>query len=102
VIDVEEGRLSEAERRLQHALWIMATGSSRHQHEEWALLASIVAEAGLVVGKRQRLDPTFEMPLLDKAVAELREMTRGFTDRAFLQSTRSARRRNPALFSTHA
>jgi len=102
VIDVEQGRLTEAERRLQHALWVMATGSRRLQGEEWLLLATIIAEAGLVAQKQQRQDPTFRMPLLEQAVEELRDMTRGFTDRAFLQSTRSARRRNPALFSAAA
>ena len=59
------------------------------------LLATLIGEAGLVMRAEQQAHPSYEAPLLDRAVEELRGMTKGFTDPAFLKATRAARRRNP-------
>jgi hypothetical protein len=100
-VEVDPDRLAEAERSLQRALKLMA-----HPHnydpDEWMLLATLVGEAGLVVHNEQQSHPSLEAPLLDKAVEELRDMTKGFTDPAFLKATRAARRRNPSLFSSRS
>jgi len=98
----EPERLAEAERSLRQALQVMADPGSRYQPEEWMLLATLIGEAGLVMRAEQQAHPSYEAPLLERAVEELRGMTKGFTDPAFLKATSAARRRNPALFSSRA
>lgn len=97
-MNAEPDRLAEAEQSLRRALHLM-TYPNNYQPEEWSLLASLIAEAGLIVSDERRRDPSFQSFLLDQAVEELRDMTRGFTDPGFLKATRAARRRNPGLFT---
>lgn len=97
-MDQGADRLAEAERSLRQALQVLAGGDS-YEGEEWMLLATLVGEADLIVREEQQNDPAIRVPLLEIAVAELREVTAGFTDPTFLRSTGAARRRNPQLFS---
>ena len=93
----ETQTLEEAERWLEVAHRILDTGSG-HDSDTWLHLASIAGEADLAVQEERRRNPTFELPLLETVVAELRQATANFTDLEFLRSTGPARRRNPKLF----
>lgn len=69
-----------------------------YQPEEWMLIASLVGEADLAI----RQDPLASAnlkALLEEVTQAFREVTRDFTDTAFLRSSRAARRRNKELFS---
>ena len=87
----------EAERSLRQAQRILSHGS-RFQPEEWMLLATLVGEADLAIRGEPRASQGLKA-LLDEVVADLREVTKDFTDPAFLRGSRAARRRNKALFS---
>ncbi len=97
-IGYETQTLEVAEQQLGIAHHILHDGCGRYDSETWLYLASIVGEAGLAVQEERRRNPSFELPLLEAVVAELREATSNFTDLEFLRSTRPARRRNPRLF----
>ena len=92
------GALARAARDVEQALRIMAPGRPRDGGEEWLLLATLIGEADLAFREARRHDPSLEFPLLQSAVEDYYEMTRGFTDPEFLRLTRAARRRNPKLF----
>ena len=90
--------LAKAERSLTQAQRIMRHGRPSDDAEEWLLLATLVGEADLTFQATRQRNPSLTFPLLETVVAELYEMTAGFTDPVFLRMTRAARRRNPALF----
>ena len=88
---------AEAKRQLEQARRIVAHPANLLP-EEWLLLATLVGEAELAI----RADPEAGDELRDllrQVVGELRELTHGFTDPAFLRSSLAARRRNPGLFA---
>ena len=87
-----------AERALQQAQSILAHPQGGYQAEEWMLLATLVGEADLAIGRMAEASPNLRL-LLAEVVADFREVTRGFTDPAFLRGSRAARRRNKELFS---
>ena len=87
----------EAERALRQAQRILSHPSG-YEPEEWMLLATLVGEADLAIRLDPLATPTLKA-LLEDVVAELREATSDFTNRAFLSSTRAARRANKDLFS---
>ena len=91
--------LADAERSLRQAQHILVSGRPADGAEEWLLLATLIGEADLEFQNARRANPTLTFPLLEAVVAEFYEVTDGFTDPAFLRSTRAARRRNPTLFS---
>jgi hypothetical protein len=90
--------LADAERDLKQAQQILKEGPPRDGSEEWLLVATLICEADLIFQEARRRNPTLTFPLLDEVVAELYEMTAGFTDPAFVRSTSAARRRNKSLF----
>jgi hypothetical protein len=90
--------LAEPERDLKQAQQILSSGRPGDGAEEWMLLATLIGEADLAFQEERRCNPTLTFPLLDMVVAEFYEMTAGFTDPVFLQSTGAARRRNKPLF----
>ena len=90
--------LADAERALKQARQVMQTGRPRDDAEEWLLLATLIGEADLAFRRAREPNPALTFPLLETVVAELYEMTGGFTDPVFLRMTRAARRRNRALF----
>ena len=92
-------RLEKAERDLERARQILTHPVHNYQPEEWMLLATLVGEADLTVREEREANPALDIPLLDEVIADLREVTRDFTDSAFLSSTGAARRHNPQLFS---
>ncbi len=89
--------LSEAERRLEQARRILAHPVNLDPHE-WMLIATLVGEADLTI-QSAGIEGAKLRNLLQQVVADLREVTNGFTDPAFLRSTRAARRRNKELFT---
>jgi hypothetical protein len=90
--------LADAERSLKQAQHVMSSGRLGDDAEEWLLVATLIGEADLDFQKARQGNPALTFPLLETVVAELYEMTAGFTDPVFLRMTRAARRRNPALF----
>jgi hypothetical protein len=87
----------EAEAALRQAQRILAHPHG-YQPEEWMLVASLVGEADLAI----RQDPLASAnlkALLEEVTQAFREVTRDFTDPAFLRSSRAARHRNKELFS---
>jgi hypothetical protein len=98
----EPERLAEAERSLRQTLQVMAYPESGYQPEEWTFLATLIGEAGLVLRDEPQVHHSSAAALLDRAVDELRSITKGFTDPTFLKATGAARRRNPALFSSRS
>jgi hypothetical protein len=90
----------QAERDLRQAQQILAH-PGRYEPEEWMLIATLVGEADLAI----RQDPLASQSLkvlLEEVVGDFREVTRDFTDSAFLRGSRAARRRNKGLFSSRA
>ena len=69
-----------------------------YQPEEWMLLATLVGEAGLAIRGEPVASPSLKA-LLEQVVGDFREVTNGFTNQAFLHSSRAARRRYKELFS---
>jgi hypothetical protein len=90
--------LARAERALKQARQAMGSGRPGDGAEEWLLLATLVGEADLDFQRARQHNPALTFPLLETVVAELYEMTAGFTDPVFLRMTRAARRRNRGLF----
>ena len=90
--------LADAERSLKQAQQVMSSGRPGDDAEEWLLLATLIGEADLDFQQARQRNPGLTFPLLETVVAELYEMTAGFTDPVFLRMTRAARRRNRALF----
>lgn len=88
---------SRVRRDLDHAIHLLA-GHGRLGSEDWLLVASLIAEADLSLRASQEKSEAM-WSLLERAIDDLREATRDFTDRDFIRSTRAARRRNPALFA---
>jgi hypothetical protein len=62
------------------------------------LVATLVGEAHLIVHADAQASAELRN-LLQGVVADLREVTDGFTNPAFLRSTGAARRRNKELFT---
>ena len=93
----EKQTLEQAEYWLAVAHRILDTGSDFDSYT-WSYLATIAGEADLTLQQERGRNPTFELPLLETVVAELREASANFTDREFLRSTRGERRRYPKLF----
>lgn len=94
--------LAEVERSLRQALQVMAHPGGGYQPEEWSLLATRIAEAGLLIREQEESASDALRSLLEETVEELRDLTDGFTDQSFLRNTRAARRRNPTLFMARA
>ena len=88
--------ISAVRRDLETAIHLLA-GCDRLVPEQWLLVATLIAEADLSLRARHPVDQSL-MPFLERAIDDLREVTRDFTDREFVRSTRAARRRNPTLF----
>jgi len=89
--------LKEAERALHQAQRILAHADG-YEPEEWMLLATLVGEADLAIRRKPVVSPGLKA-LLEEVVADLRQVTNGFTNPAFLHGSRAARRRNKELFS---
>jgi hypothetical protein len=92
--------LARAERDLKQAQRILAHPVNLDS-DEWMLVATLVGEADLAIRADERATAELRN-LLQQALARFREATSGFTDPAFLRSTRAARRRNPDLFTSPA
>lgn len=90
--------LAEFEAGLRQAQRILSSGRPSDGAEEWLLVATIIGESDLALREARRNNPTLILPLLDAVIAELYEMTAGFTDQEFLRLTGPARRRNRKLF----
>jgi hypothetical protein len=90
--------LAEFENGLKQVQHILSNGRPSDGAEEWLLVTTIIGEADLALQEARGSNPTVELPLLDAVVAELYEMTAGFTDPEFLRATKPARRQNPRLF----
>ena len=88
------------QRDLERAIQILSVPEPR-EPEEWMLVATLIGEADLVLRRSAHCDPSLA-PLLARAVADLRDVTRNFTDADFLRSSRAARRRNPELFDSRS
>ena len=92
--------LEEAERALRQAQSILTHGPS-YQPEEWGLLATLIGEADLAIRQGPLASPILKL-LLEEVVEDFRDVTRDFTNPAFVRASRAARRRNKGLFSSSA
>jgi len=92
-------RLAQAERDAERALGMMQHGHGFDSYT-WPMLVLCVGEADSIVRDARRRNPTLQIPAVEQAIAELYEITSGFTDPSFLRYTRAARRRYRVLFST--
>lgn len=90
--------LTEIEDGLKQAQHILSNGRPKDGAEEWLFVTTMIGEADLALQEARRRDPLLTSPLLEAVVAELYEMTAGFTDQEFLRLTGPARRRNRRLF----
>ena len=93
--DASLAKLEPALRQAQH---IISFGRPGDGAEEWLLVAGLIADADLAFQEARRRNPRLEFPLLEAVIADLYEITAGFTDPEFLRQTRAARRANPRLF----
>ena len=91
------GDFENLERDLNQAIHLLRHRPGPEQGG-WDLITSLIGEADLAFREASRRNPNLQLPLLDEAVAQLYEMTGGFTDPEFLRSTGPARRRNRQLF----
>ena len=89
--------LQDLERDLTQALHLLRNQPGPEQGG-WDLITCLIGEADLAFREANRRNPNLRLPLLDEAVAQLYEMTGGFTDPEFLRSTGPERRRNRKLF----
>ncbi len=99
-MQIETHSLAKAVRQLEQAQRILGQ-SVNLDRDEWMLVATLVGEADLTI-RADRQASVEVQNLLQEVVRELREVTNGFTDSAFLRFTRAARRRNKELFTSRA
>lgn len=93
---VEEPPLERAEADLRYAQRILGTGGS-YQPEEWLLVATLVVGAERAI-RDARHQGTELRALFGEVLKDLADVTRNFTDPAFVKASRAARRDHPELF----
>jgi len=89
--------LLEARRSAEWAHDLM-TSPAGFDSYDWGVVIDRIVGAAEALQAARELDPTVELPLLEEAIEELRDITANFTKAEFLDSTRAHRRHRPELF----
>ena len=101
VVGEDEDLIARAERELEYAQRILASGAHTINSDEWLLIACqmIGAAEKLATVPADEAGPQRE--LFAEVLEDLRLTTKNFQLPAFLSASRAARRGNPDLFRPH-
>jgi hypothetical protein len=97
-MDNGECHQDQARRAAERAQRLLAQPATLDCYD-WGLAATLIVEADDALKRAQEQDPAITLPLLDKVVEELRDVTSNFTKPAFLRATKPERRQRPNLFT---
>jgi hypothetical protein len=66
---------------------------------DWGLVVSLIVEADDALMRARAYESSITLPLLETILDELRDVTSNFTNAAFLEASKSARRQKTGLFA---